>query len=59
LGGWSELDQKSFDVERDPLAKRETLELVRAYYKIPNESVPKEIFELIKTLAPDTDRTGH
>ncbi len=58
LGGWSELDQKSFDVVRDPLAKRETLELIRAYYKIPKESVRKELFELIKTLARDADRTG-
>ena len=51
LGGWSELDQQSFDVERDPMAKRETLELVRAYYKIPKESVRKELFELTKALA--------
>lgn len=41
-------------VERDtldPMTKRETLELVRAYYKITSPSVRKRIFELTKTLA--------
>lgn len=39
------------DYEPDPMAKRETLELVRAYYKIPHASVRKRIFELTKALA--------
>ena len=39
------------DYEPDPMAKRETLELVRAYYKIPQASVRKRIFELTKSLA--------
>lgn len=37
--------------ETDPLAKRETLELVRAYYRITDARVRKRIFELTKTLA--------
>ncbi len=36
--------------ERDPLAKRETLELVRAYYRIANPRVRKRVFELTKAL---------
>ena len=36
--------------ERDPLAKRETLELVRAYYKINDSRVRKRVFELVKAL---------
>ena len=34
--------------EADTLAKRETLELVRAYYRIKHEKVRKRIFELTK-----------
>lgn len=37
--------------ETDPLAKRETLELVRAYYRITDARVRKRIFELTKSLA--------
>ena len=37
----------------DLLGKRETLELVRAYYRITDGSVRKRMFELIKSLAPD------
>lgn len=37
--------------EPDTLAKRETLELVRAYYKIRNPKVRKRVFELAKALA--------
>lgn len=37
--------------EADPMAKRETLELVRAYYRITDPSVRKRIFELAKAVA--------
>ncbi len=36
--------------EPDPMATRETLELVRAYYKIKDTDVRKRLFELTKTL---------
>ncbi|HYM30241.1 MAG TPA: helix-turn-helix transcriptional regulator [Candidatus Cybelea sp.] len=42
---------------RDPLTKRETLELVRAYYRINDASVRRRLFELVKSLS-DTDATG-
>jgi len=35
----------------DPMAKRETLELVRAYYRIGSARVRKRLFELTKALA--------
>ncbi len=35
----------------DPMAKRETLELVRAYYRIDDPAVRKRIFELTKAVA--------
>ncbi len=39
------------EMDSDPMSKRETLELVRAYYKITDSSVRKRVFELTKTLA--------
>lgn len=39
------------DGEPDPMAKRETLELVRAYYRITEPGVRKRIFELTKAVA--------
>ncbi|MGE0746961.1 MAG: helix-turn-helix domain-containing protein [Rhodospirillales bacterium] len=43
--------------EQDPLAKRETLELVRAYYRITDPKVRRRVFELTKSLAnsPEED----
>lgn len=38
-----------FAQEKDPLIKRETLELVRAYYKIREARVRKRIFEMVKS----------
>ena len=37
-------------IEPDPLARRETLELVRAYYKITDQRVRKRVAELVKVL---------
>jgi transcriptional regulator with XRE-family HTH domain len=38
--------------EDDTLHRRETLELVRAYYRITDPAVRKRVFDLIKSLAP-------
>ncbi len=46
--GLAEKGQQSF--EQDRLAKRETLELVRAYYRIKDEKVRKRVFELVKAI---------
>jgi transcriptional regulator with XRE-family HTH domain len=43
--------QPAIDQEKDPLARRETLEFVRAYYKIRDPAVRKRVFELTKALA--------
>ena len=37
----------------DTLNRRETLELVRAYYRITDPGVRKRVFDLIKSLVPD------
>ncbi|WP_448192092.1 helix-turn-helix domain-containing protein [Azospirillum sp. sgz301742] len=43
--------EKPGGYEPDPMAKRETLELVRAYYRINDSSVRKRLFELTKAVA--------
>jgi transcriptional regulator with XRE-family HTH domain len=39
-----------FEQGKDPMIKRETLELVRAYYKIREARVRKRIFETVKAV---------
>ncbi len=43
--------------EPDPMAKRETLELVRAYYKISDPRVRKRLYELTKTVGAAASRS--
>jgi transcriptional regulator with XRE-family HTH domain len=47
--GFGEADTP-FKQDKDPLIKRETLELVRAYYKIREGRVRKRIYETIKAV---------
>ncbi len=42
--------KKPPNYEPDPMATRETLGLVRAYYKIKDADVRKQVYELTKTL---------
>lgn len=44
-------EPKPLEYEPDPAAKRETLELVRAYYRIGDPKLRKRVFELTKSLA--------
>ncbi len=42
--------------DEDPLNRRETLELMRAYYRIPDRTLAQKIFDLMQMLAfPDGD----
>ncbi|MBB3066543.1 MULTISPECIES: helix-turn-helix domain-containing protein [Limibacillus] len=41
--------------EKDPMARRETLELVRAYYRITDQQVRRRLFEMTKALAKAED----
>lgn len=47
-GGVTETIVEQFPL--DPMLKRETLELVRAYYAIPNDKVRRQVYELAKSL---------
>jgi transcriptional regulator with XRE-family HTH domain len=48
-GGLSEPGAEQFEQEK--LSRRETLELVRAYYKITDPAVRKRLFDLVKAVA--------
>ena len=48
--GKAGLSEAQAEYDRDPMAKRETLELVRSYYKISDPRVRRRIFELTKQL---------
>jgi transcriptional regulator with XRE-family HTH domain len=39
----------------ETMSRRETLELVRAYYRIGDPAVRKRVFELIKSMAPNAE----
>ncbi len=45
------IEETPASMEADPMTKRETLELVRAYYRITDPQVRKRVFELAKALA--------
>ena len=42
-------------LDTNPLNRKETLELVRAYYRIPDRNAAHRIFDLIKSLAPEDE----
>ena len=44
---------ESFAAADDAMNRRETLDLVRAYYRITDGAVRKRVFDLIKSLAPE------
>lgn len=48
-------DQVQSPLDPDPLTRRETLELVRAYYRISDPQVRKRLFELAKSLGTSED----
>ncbi len=51
----SGLAEEPTPMESDPLTKRETLELVRAYYRITDPGVRKRVLDLAKALGMAAD----
>ena len=47
-----EEEQAKFDA--DPMNRQETIELVKAYYKIPNRKAAKHLFDLIIAMSKTT-----
>jgi len=55
-----EMSESPDPFDNDPMNRRETLELVRAYYRITDPNQRKKIFELVKSMgalqAADSDK---
>ena len=54
-GSKGHLQEATVPFADNPLTKRETLELVRAYHRISTAAVRKRVFELVKSLADLTN----
>jgi len=48
-------DQAQENLESDPMTKRETLELVRAYYSIKSPEVRKGVYEMVRSISKSMD----
>jgi len=57
MGGFAEPQAEGF--ESDPLRKRETVELVRAYFLIEDATVRRRLLDLAKALAAESDLGGN
>ena len=55
-GGFAEPPAEAFD--SDPLHKRETIELIDAYFAITDAAVRRRLFDLAKALAADGERAA-
>lgn len=52
------LAEQQHSFNEDPMTKKETLELIRAYYKIPNRKVAKNLFDVIVALSKSSGETN-
>lgn len=52
------LAEKQHNFGEDPMTKKETLELIRAYYKIPNRKVAKNLYDIIIALSKSSVATS-
>jgi len=57
--GFAEKEQSMLDgqppTDHELLHRRETLELIRAYYRITDAKTRRKVYELIKSMAAETD----
>ncbi len=47
-------EERHDEIDMDPMKRQETLELVKAYYRIPNRKAAKYLFDLIVTMSKST-----
>lgn len=45
------LEEEKTNFDMDPMSRQETIELVKAYYKIPNRKAAKHLFDLAITMS--------
>ena len=49
--GLADNEQEGFLAEADLMSKKETIDLVREYYSIPDEKMRRDLLKMIKTMA--------
>jgi len=54
--GYLMLNEEVDEIDLDPMNKKETLELVRAYYRITNRGLAKQLFDLVVTLSKTSSK---
>ena len=54
LSGADFVSEDHRDLDMDPMKKAETLELIRAYYKITNRAIAKQMYDLMISLSKST-----
>ncbi len=54
--GYLMLNEEVDEIDLDPMHKKETLELVRAYYRITNRGLAKQLFDLVVTLSKTSSK---
>lgn len=52
------LEEEQTKFNDDPMNRQETIELVKAYYKIPNRTAAKHLFDLIISMSKTYDKSG-
>lgn len=52
------LAEDAAEFNSDPMLRQETIELVKAYYKIPNRKAAKYLFDLIVTMSKSVYNNG-
>ena len=56
--GLADNDQDGFEGEKNVMDQKETLDLVREYYSIPDPKLRKDLFKMIKTMAASMRESG-
>lgn len=56
--GLADNDQDGFQAEDDIMDKKETINLIREYYSIPDEKMRRHLFQMIKTMATSMRDSG-
>ena len=54
--GYMMLNEDVDELELDPMKKQETMELVRAYYRITNRALAKQVFDLVVSLSKTSSK---
>lgn len=49
--GFSDIKQDDFNIDMEPLAKRDVIELIKAYSAIGDQNLKKQLLEMAKTMA--------